>query len=425
MVLSGKYYIWEKLKLNNDQLTAEERLIKNEKMTQLVNIFIMTGSNINNTESICVQLRDNLDRYRKEFDIPDDYFTLADLTDHVNKNFAGIFGTDTEKGVSLFLMNTMSVKTLKETFVNMVMGINQDNYLQNIYKIVTERPPQNLPHLSAISNLMNKFAYFKRMEMNYSLAKFVEMLYKTKEGKVFIESFNDAVTADFSRAFSNKFKPESEKVKGVSEKDIYYQKLFKKMNDASFYPMFLTDSKGEIFYRFQKKDTFNGIFLGFDENQLKFSVGLKLDEQNLAQGLHYTHHGIISKTLTDAVYKSLKALSYQKNGDKIKLMKEYWEQVVNKNDKSKHYFITHALFRLLSDYNIIKNGAAQYPEFLKAVKNIEKGIVNGQLKGMMLTLPANLFINKKLGIDVKEGDSDLNIFFAGFPDCAFHGYYHN
>ncbi len=203
MVLSGKYYIWEKLKLNNDQLTAEERLIKNEKMTQLVNIFIMTGSNINNTESICVQLRDNLDRYRKEFDIPDDYFTLADLTDHVNKNFAGIFGTDTEKGVSLFLMNTMSVKTLKETFVNMVMGINQDNYLQNIYKIVTERPPQNLPHLSAISNLMNKFAYFKRMEMNYSLAKFVEMLYKTKEGKVFIESFDDAIIADSSRAFLN------------------------------------------------------------------------------------------------------------------------------------------------------------------------------------------------------------------------------
>lgn len=425
MILSGKYYTLENLKLNNYQLSAEERLIKNEKMTQLVNIFMMTGSNINNTESICVQLRDSLDRYRTEFDIPDDYFTLAELTEHINKNFAGIFGTDTEKGVSLFLMNTMSVKTLKETFANMSMGINQDNYLQNIYKIVTELPPKNLPHLSAMSNLMNKFAYFKRMEMNYSLAKFVEMLYKTKEGKVFIESFSDAVTEDFGRAFSNKFKPESEKVKGISAKELYYQKLFKKMNDASFYPMFLTDSSGEIFYRFQKKDTFNGIFLGFDENQVKFSVGLKLDEQNLAQGLHYTHHGIISKTLTDAVYKSLKALSYQKNGNKIQLMKEYWEQVVNKNDKSKHYFITHALFRLLSDYNIIKNGEAQYPEFLKAVKNIEKGIVNGQLKGMMLTLPANLFISKKLGIDVKEGDSDLNVFFAGVPDCAFHGYYHN
>lgn len=83
------------------------------------------------------------------------------------------------------------------------------------------------------------------------------------------------------------------------------------MNDASFYPMFLTDSSGE-FLQIPEKDTFNGIFLGFDENQVKFSVGLKLDEQNLAQGLNYTHHGIISKTLTDAVYKSLKALSYQK-----------------------------------------------------------------------------------------------------------------
>jgi hypothetical protein len=390
-------------------------------MTELLTVFITTVTRLNGNEAVCLQLRNKLDQFKFDLDISDDYFTVDELVNHIdNTDFKGLFGNDTQKGVEIFFNNHMKTSRLEDLFTNMAAGINETNYSHQIYSKIHEPFPEESSKLTIIGNLMNKFLHFKRMEMNYALAKFVEMYYLTKEGKIFIESFNDCMAADFKAIFENRLKPREQQLVIIPQKKAYFKKLFKKMNESSFCPVIFTDANDNTFYRFQKKSTLNGIFIGFEDNQVRFSVGLKLDEKDSAEGIEPMHHGVLARTFADAVYKSLKQKVNSNGTDQIYLMRKYWEHVVNKDDASKNAFLSKAIYNLLTEYNIIKNGIDAAEAFKSATKTLENGKANGQLKEMVLTLHPALFMSRKLGFDVDVNNEVIMLkFFAGTPDCGF------
>lgn len=392
-------------------------------MTDLLTVFITTASRLNGDESVCLQLRNKLDQFKFDLDISDDYFTVDELVNHIdNTDFKGLFGYDTKKGVEIFFINHIKTRPLEELFIKMAVEINETNYAHQIYSKIHEPFPAESSKLTIIGNLMNKFSHFKRMEMNYALAKFVEMYYLTQEGKIFIESFKDVMAANFKAVFENRLKPREEQVVIVSQQKAYFKKLFKKMNEASFCPVIFTDANDNTFYKFQKKSTLNGIFIGFEDNQVRFSVGLKLDEEDSAEGIEPMHHGILARTFADAVYKSLKGKVNSNGSDQIYLMKKYWQHVVNKDAASKNAFLAKAIYNLLTEYTIIKNGIDASEAFKSATKTLENGKVNGQLKEMVLTLHPALFMSRKLGFDIDvdvNNEGNMLKFFAGTPLCDF------
>lgn len=397
----------EDLKLTNNL----ERLV--EKQTKITNVIQVFFAFLND----CIEKRKNyghsayyeelrgaLDHFQLSASLDNNEITVHDFIAFIESNdMKEIFSSlpvPLHEVLDIFLMNTMDSKFVKETFLQMVSGINSDNYLDAIYSQDYGLAPAYNPNYSVLHNLFYQFSYAKKTEVRVALATFLELYYSTDYGKKHIESFTNHLSQETQEKIMLSYVLKNDLVVTLTQEDLelsqqYFNEIFEKINEISLYPMFVQDSNNNFVYRFADKNSIHGSYLIFNDSKLTFSLGLTTNDNNLVDGLSLMHHSIIYKFFADSIYEYLEKVCLNNGPITYSAMKDYWENNVKNDISSKNIFITHAIVTALKKYDIFDIDSELENELMSDKVFVSNGQSFSFLKQKLSDLRLEHLVHKK------------------------------
>lgn len=404
---------------DNSQNSNVEKLFnalnKKSHENALIDIFLsfMQDEGINGSYDT---LRNNLYDYKENNRVDSKSITVDTLLPHVQSRLGHILGDlDIRKFIDVFFMDYTDTNFIKNLFKTMVVGITDDNYLDNIYTHNHCLRVEDNEDMSDTHKIFNKMVHLKNMEMAVSLATFTELYYQTAEGKLFFKKLESLLSQDTIVNIAYSMVVQSDVIIELSDVDLesthdYFNELFTMMNSFSLRELFVTDINGHFVYTFETPYTLNGTYISFENNKIVISTGLTTDSENLAEGVSPLEHGVSYKFISEAIANEFS----EKRHVHGKTDSEYWKSLTQ---SQKNVFVTNALINIFIKYDIIKNKEAVLGDYSE--EYINGGFIVSGLKMTLFKINPTIIINKRLTDTGSITSAKLQAYFKNTNDFEF------
>jgi len=292
---------------------------------------------------------------------------------------------DLEEIADVIFLHKMDDKLAKSYLQKMITGINEKNYLTNIYSYDEFYKETYGIDLNNIEKYLEIDKKNQALELKSNFATFIEYYYSTNKGKEFINNYRDKT------------------VDGVMPK-AFFEEIFEKMNQASITPTLKAKSVGVYQYQSAGAGSLDGFFVIFDDNfNMTFNVSTTASRDVSIENSSVLRHAISSKFISEAIVKEIDREIKETNrhhtllDDKSFLKKDRadcWVQYAS-NDISKNIFLHRALSLHAQEENInIKT------DYEKTDKESGKAI-QSMIKDLNRQDPV-YFLNSSLNISDKK-----------------------
>jgi len=239
-------------------------------------------------------------------------------------------------------LHRMDENIAKSCLQKMVQGINDKNYLNNIYSYDEFYKDNYGIELNNIEQYLDISHKNQILELKSNFATFIEYYYSTSKGKEFINNYRD------------------NSIDGLMPKE-FFQEIFKKMRDSSLVPNLIEQADGSYKYKAGSGGDLDGFFVIFDDNfNMTFNVSTTASKDVSIEKTSVLRHALTSKFISEAIIKEIDNELFESNKhhiilDEKDMLKKDRADAWNRyalTDKSKNIFLHRAVMKHIKENNL-------------------------------------------------------------------------